>query len=581
MKRLVATALVGLLARTLSAQLPAPQAGAPAIRLSGEFGSFGEVYSRIGTPGRRPGETGRVYLNANAVLFGSVTVGVDLLATTEDRTSLGYGGLPGRQSISQLGLHPEWSWGRGHLGSVRDSYTPLTYDGVQLTGAAFDIHPGRLHLGAFGGRAAGAVAGGATTGSYKRTIGGGRIGFGRQRLGRPSTFFDLTVLGAWDDPHSLAAVDTTLPPNAPTSGGTAPVNGYAVTPEENLVVSGTGGLALLQGKLAWRGELAGAVHTRDVRATELDPGAADVPGIVRGLITPRVGTNADYAYFSALQIQGVRLPGATTAAPRSLTASLDYRYIGPGYASLGVASLGSDLRAIGAKASLRFARWTAQIQAGSQHDNLLGQKLHTTTRTRLGGTLALRVSRVWNATLRANLLTMGNGSADTLQWMDYTAWSLGVGQAFAFGPRRRVELLSLDYTYQDAGDANPRRASTLFSAHVATARLTIRLAPGFQLTPSVGITRSQSDTAAPRTRATYGVGGAGRLWGGRLTATGSVGRSTYSRSNTWTGVFGSRAQLTTQDDLVLNVQFNRFRDTAGASSWFNERTVSLRWARRF
>jgi hypothetical protein len=144
-----------------------------------------------------------------------------------------------------------------------------------------------------------------------------------------------------------------------------------------------------------------------------------------------------------------------------------------------------------------------------------------------------------------------------------------------------VESLSFDYTYQDAGDANPRRANTEFNSHTANARLTIRLGTDVQLTPAVGFGRSRSDTAAAVTRATYGAGVAWRLLGGRLVTTGSLGRSTYSRSNTWTGALGSRFQLTPQDDLVLNVQFNRFRDVAGPGAWFNEQTVNLRWARRF
>lgn len=573
--------LAAVAATPLTAQVPSlPPAGAPPIRFSGELGSFGEVYRRAGTPGRRPGETGRVYLNGNAVLFGSVMVGVDLLATTEDGTSLGYGATTGRQNISQLGLHPQWGWGRAHLGSFSDAYTPLTYNGVQLTGAAFDVDPGRVRVGAFGGRAAGAVPGGATTGSFRRTVAGGRVGIGRQTPGRPSTFFDVVLVRAWDDPNSLS-VDTTLPPNAPTTGAPATVNPYAVTPEDNLVVAGVGGLTFLQGRLAWRGELATAVHTRDRRATALDDDQVDVPGLLRGLVTPRVGTHLDYAYSSELQLRVRHLPGATPSSPRTLIASLGYRHIGPGYTSLGVASLGNDLRALDARASVRFGRWSAQLQTGRQSDNLIGQKLSTTTRYRAGGTLTLRATRAWTATLRASLLTMGNGSADTLQWMDYRAWSLGMGHTVSLGPRRRVESLSFDYNYQDAGDANPRRASTEFNAHTANARLTIRLGTALQLTPAVGFARSRSDTAPAVTRATYGAGVAWRLLGGRLTTTGSLGRSTYSRSNTWTGTFGSRFQLTSQDDLVLHVQFNRFRDVAASGTWFDEQTVNLRWARRF
>jgi len=418
-------------AAPLAAQLPQlPAAGTPAIRFSGELSTFGELYRRAGAPGRRPGETGRVFLNANATLFGTVTVGVDLLASSEDGASLGgSNNLPGRQTISQLGLHPQWRWGRGHLGAFSDNYSPFTYSAVTLRGAAFDVQAGPVRIGALGGRAMSAVSGGAVNGTYRRTMAGGRIGVGRQETGVASSFVTLTMLRAWDDPGSLPPVDTTLPPNAPVPGGVSVVNPYAVTPEENVVASAAAGLSFLQGKLAWRGELAGAVHTRDVRASELDSSVADVPGALRGLMTPRVGTHGDYAFSSEIQLRRLPLPGATPRSPRSLTATFTYRYVGPGFSSLGVATLANDAQAFDGRASVRFARWSAQLQAGTQHDNLAGQKISTTTRFRLSTNFNLRVSRVWNASLRASVSTMANGRVDTLNWMGYNARSAGMSHA--------------------------------------------------------------------------------------------------------------------------------------------------------
>ena len=564
----------------LAAQLPSlPSQGPRARGFCGVRGRCGVLSRRAAAPGRRPDESLRLYLNADASLFGSLTVGVDLLVTTEDGFSLGASGLPGRQNISALGLHPRWKWGSAHLGSFSDSYSPLTWNGVLVRGAAFDLRPGRLQLAAFGGRSAAPVVGGAVNGSYQRAIAGGRVGFGHEQFGRPSTFVALSAVRVWDDPNSLPPPDTTLPPNAP-AGQPVPVNPYAVTPEENVVVSASGGVAFLAGKLAWRGELAGAAHSRDVRASELDTSAADIPGVLRGLITPRVGTHADYAFTSELQLRQVRLPGATPRSPRSLTATLAYRHVGPGYTSLGVASMGADLQALDGRANLRFARWSLQLQAGRQNDNLARQKLHTTTRHRLGSTAVLRFSRAWTATLRGNLITMGNGSADSLEWMDYSNWTLGMGHSFSFGPRRTFESLSFDGYYSRAGDANPLRASTDFAALVANARLAIRLGTSMQLTPTVGVSRSQSDTLPTVTRATYGVGAAWRALGGRLSTTGSVSRSTFSATDTWLAVLGSRFQLTQRDDLILNFQVNRYADTATPANGFDEQILNVRWARR-
>ena len=582
--RLVLALLAALpVTRPLAAQLPQlPQSGAPFLKFSGELGTFGELYRRTGAPGRRPGETARIYLDASASVLGTVTVGVDLIASTEDGASLGQSvsGLPGRQTISQLGLHPQWKWGRAHIGAFSDNYSPFTYSAVQLRGAAFDVQAGPLLIGALGGRADAAVYGGAVNGAYKRTMAGGRIGLGRQEPGVASTFVTLTMIRAWDDPNSLPPVDTTLPPNAPLPGGTVPVNPYAVTPEENVVASASAGVALLKGKVAWRGELAGAVHSRDVRASELDSAAADVPGALRGLITPRVGTHGDYAFTSEIQLRRVALPGATPRSPRGLTASLTYRYVGPGYTALGVSSLANDAQSLDGRAGLRFARWSLQLQGGTQHDNLLGQKTSTTNRYRLGTTFNLRVSPVWNASLRASVSAMSNGRADSLNWMDYSARMAGMSHSFAFGPRRRVESLTLDLNWQDAGDDNPQRSASSFAATSVNARLAIRLGAAVQVVPSAGLTRSRSDTSADQMRATAGVSASWRMWQNRLTTTGSLQRSGYSNGDNWMGVLGARLRVTERDDLTLGLQVNRYADTAVPDRNFNEETFTLRWARR-
>lgn len=576
---------IGPLGSALAAQVPRVPAG-PVLQWRGELGSYGELYHNSGNTNRRPGETGRLFLNSTATLFGSLTVDVNLLLTTEDGagSTTGFGGIPGRQQIAQFGLHPQWRWGRGHLGSFSDQYTPLTYSGVRVTGAAFDLNPGLLRVAAFGGQSRSAVLGGAATGSYQRTTVGGRLGVGRRPApGQPGSYFDVVVMRAWDDVSSLPApVDTTLPPNSPGGGGAVAANPFAVTPQDNLVVAGVAGLSLLERRLVWRTEFATSVHTLDRRATPLaDETLQDYPRLFRSLLTPRIGTHADYAYSTEVQLRVARLPGATPTAPRTLTAALGYKNVGPGYVSLGVGSLPNDLRALTLRTSVRFRRWSLNLDGMRQRDNLLDQKLATTTRYRTGGTFTLQATRAWSATVRGNYLTMGNDLADPLQRTDYAAWTIGTGHTLSLGPRRRVESVSLDYTYQRAGDDNPLRTSSSFLAHTVDLRASVRMNTNLRLIPSVGVASSRADTNARVTRATYGVSGVWRALGGRLTSTTSLSRSRYGRANTLVGTLNGRYQVTSQDALVLTIQTNRFRDVATPVNGFNEYLVSLRWTRQF
>jgi hypothetical protein len=97
-------------------------------------------------------------------------------------------------------------------------------------------------------------------------------------------------------------------------------------------------VSLLEQRLAWRAEVAASAHTRDRRATELrDSVVEDYPGVLRSLFTPRVGSHLDYAYSTELQLRIPTLPGATRESPRTLTANLQLRSVGPGYVALGAA----------------------------------------------------------------------------------------------------------------------------------------------------------------------------------------------------------------------------------------------------
>ncbi len=99
--------------------------------------------------------------------------------------------------------------------------------------------------------------------------------------------------------------------------------------------------------------------------------------------------------------------------------------------------------------------------------------------------------------------------------------------------------------------------------------------------PTIGLARFQRGPGAAVTRATYGAGTNFRGWGGRLSVNGSVALSRYARSRSWTGTLSSRLQVTPQDDLLVQLQFNRFHDMAIADSRYREQVMRVQWVRRF
>jgi hypothetical protein len=586
--------LFAIAAAPLAAQTPvAPVAPSPPrVRLQGDIGSEGEVYRMDGRDPRRPGESGRVYFNPTITL-GSVTVSGNFLLSTEGSSLIGLGGLPGRQRINQFGLVPSWSWGKLYLGSFSDTWSPFTWGGVRVDGAGFDLSPGALRFGMFAGSSREAVFGGATSGSYSRSIAGARIGAGRRPdFGAPSRYIDIAVLRVRDDVSSLPPLsDSTPVPYLPDSLATepdtallphVPINPYSVTPQENAVVATSAGASFLGGALTWTGELAGSLHSRDVRASPLtDDQVGDFPKLLRGLVTPRLGTHADVAWRSQFDLRVARLPGATATSPRTLSLTVGLQSIGAGYVSLGTPYLPNDLQGVDLRASLRFRHWSLHLDGLSQRDNLLGQKLATTDRARLGLVLSTQPVRGWHSTFRGSTIGMVREADDTLGAVDYSARLFGTTQTWAPARPGRVRSISASYTWQSTGDENPLRRSSALTSHTGDIRIAFPLGATASITPTLGLTSARVDTGGTAARATYGLAADWRDPGRRWAGSASVNRSQVGRTIAVGSRLSFRMDVTSADAVTLVLRTNRYRSLVDSARDFSERALNLRWGRRF
>jgi hypothetical protein len=523
---------------------------------------------------------------------GPLTVTANLLLSTDQGSTVGLGGLPGRQRINQFGVSPRLGWATLHLGSFSDTYTPLTWTGVRVDGVGADLNPGSLRVGLFAGSSRQAVFGGATSGSFGRTLMGARLGLGRKpAFGPGGRFIDFVILRAADDPTSLPPVSDTIPiPYLPDSLAAepdtallprVPINPYAVTPQENAVLSTSAGLSFFGGALSWSGEIAGSIHSRDRRATLVAGDIlGDYPGVLRGLVTPRAGTHADYSYRSQVDLRIARLPGSTTTSPKALMASVGLQSIGAGYVSLGSAFLPNDLKGIDFRAALRARRWSVQVDGTGQRDNLAGQKLATTYRSRFGLAVTVQPVRAWHSMIRVATVSMDRDLVDSAGAIDYSGTTFGTTHTWLPSAGTRLQSLSLSYTFQDMGDPSPLREATSFRSHAADLRVGLALGPNASISPTIGLIGTSVADSATKTRASYGITGEWRGPKRRWLANGSVSRSQLGRTNALTTRVTARFPLTAADALTLLIRTSRYRSAVEGDRGFDERTVSLRWSRR-
>jgi len=627
------------------------------VKLGGEIGAYGELYSISGRDRRRPASTGRLYFRPSITLFDAFSMSFDFLLSTE--------GSSARQNINQLGLNPSWSWGSAHIGDFTETYTPLTFNGVLVRGGGISINPGIFRFSAFGGVSKRAVPGGAEDGSYSRTIYGGRIGIGNEG----GSFIDLNFVRVRDDPSSISnslrilvpsggetwtidstriiqwnpgdvpgkvrielsrdggltyqvlfgydstantgsapwlvtappasqalvritsVADTTIRdasrapfiitvvPHEPDSTqvvAAASAAPFALTPQENLVTSLSWNLRLFENALTWKSEISGSVYTRDMRAAELDN--ADIPAFVTNLYKPRVSTRVDYAASTELNLN-----------LSSFSAKAGYKYLGPGYTSLGVASLLTDQQEFSLGTSLRFTSWSLTLDGARQNDNLINQKLYTTTRNRASGSLNVRPVNEWSMTLLGSYLTMENDASNDTMRVAFSNLMLGTNQMVMFGPQAVVQTIALSYMYQTSGDDNPLRKSSSNSSN--SANLSAIVSPGstFGLTPSLGIVSSTfyaPDSAMvlhekSTTTTTYALAAQYRALENKLVTSLSFGASAVEIARSYQSSLTSSYQFTTADVVSLSVRATNFRGASGPGGTYDEYVASLTVTHRF
>lgn len=454
-------------------------AGSPVFRLNGELSTFGELYTISGHQRNRPSSSARISLRSTLTAWQSIAADFNVMLSTE--------GSSARQSINQIDFNPRWKWGEAHVGDFTLDYSPLTLSGISIRGGSIQLNPGNYRLAMVSGLTSRTVSDASDRRSYERALSAGRIGFGRE----DGSSIDLLVVTARD---RLELLNTTTTATDTTSLETdSTQNPLAVTPQENLVASTAANVRLLDKRLQWKSEVSASAITRDRRSDELQ--VEGVPDFLADIFTPRVSSGVDYAYITDLSL-----------TMRRVAMNAGYQYVGPGYVSLGLASLLPDKQVFSGGVQLRHARGLVKLDGSLQQDNLIGQKLATTTRTRLTGLGSYRLSRTWNMTAALILSGMANDAAVTTSKVDYRNWIARTSQTISFLRKQGFRSLTLDFNFQHANDPTPGRQSSKMLSSSGSLGTVVGLAEYMELSTQVGLTNTEAGGQAAALTQTYGVG---------------------------------------------------------------------------
>lgn len=527
-----------------------------AITISGDIGTYGEWYSIAGRERRRPSGSARLYFRPTVSLFNAVSMSFNFLLSTEGNSQ--------RQQINQLGVSPRWSWGYAHIGDFSESYTPLTLNGVMIRGGGVTISPGLFRFSTVGGFTRRSVAGSAGGGSFERYLYGGRIGVGYEQ----ESYIDVQFVRARDVPSSFQqAPPDTLPAMDSTQVGTL-VNTLTESPQENLVLGIAGALSLFDRTVRLTGEVNGSAFTRDMRSSPLDN--EKIPSAVSSLFVPRVSTSADYAYVTGvtLDFHPVRVKGG-------------YRYIGPGYVSLGTASLINDQREFNLGTSVQLSGWSLRLDWSRQNDNLIDQKQYTTIRHRYNGSVTFRPVTVWSITVLGNYLNMRNHAANDTVRIDFSTVSVGTNQVLMTGSGGVFRTIALQYLFSRSDDGNPLRQDNGYRSHTMSVSTPLLLAQNLTMNASVNLVVSRFGAQAFTGTQSYVLTPQYRALDGALSVSLSLGLTRAPGTTSFLTTLFSQLRLSPVDAISLSLRRTGFTSEQLMSGDYQEYVASLTLAHRF
>ena len=536
-------------------------------RLTGEMLVTSEMYAQQGAQNRLPAEAWTMSFSPRMELVGGITVGIDALLSSQ--------GNQLRQNINQLGLNPHWSWGTAHLGDFTHGLSQFTTQGIRVRGLGLDLNPGALRFSLQAGQTQRSVVGGLAAGPvYARNMMAARLGVGRES----GSYLDLEVVKVKDNPNSAGAglviadtlaADTLFNDTIPSAFRPRPQT--EKRPQENLVSALVGQLTLFRSALRMKGSLAGSLITGDETSGRVASSALGRLRMVNGLMPIRLSTSGDVAYNleSDLSLPDGGLHGT-------------YAYMGPGYTSLGLGYVMNDQRqySLGGDVSLIHGLVSLQGQYDHQNDNLLGQKLATTNRNVITGSVAVRAGAAVTTSLTAMTSLVANDAPVDTFMVHNQVLSLSTSTAIVHHLRGLPAVALVTYAYQGVTDASGIAPAPAVRVHDLSLSEQLSAGRGMSFAPTLSGVFTQTAGSADQRNIFAGFRGQGKFLDGKLRPTASVSQSFTNGRR----IFAVRTQtsytLPTGVRLVIATRFTSY-SAYGSRRAFQETFLTTTLGRSF
>lgn len=348
------------------------------------------------------------------------------------------------------------------------------------------------------------------------------------------------------------------------------INPYAVTPQENLLLGTKGKISFIENQISLEFDGGGSVYTRDLRATEINLDSVDVPSFIKGIYKPRVGTNYDFAVNTFLNLNF-----------QSFNTKVGFKHIGPGYNSLGTAYLLNDIREYSIMNSVRFAGVGISLGYINQSDNLIDQKLFTTSRNIITLGLNAMVTSFWNSSFSANYLNMKNDSNNDSTKTDFGSFVISTNQSFLINPVGFFRNINLSYAFQNSNNNSYLIQNAKSAVH------TLNIGAGFypvqnlSTTLSAGFVNSSVFDTIKTFTHNYSLLIQHTEFSSKLVTSFNITSAFNDNNTSFRATLGSGYRFSEADNIGVSISFMKFNGSSISGGNFKEFISSLTYSHTF
>ncbi len=357
-----------------------------------------------------------------------------------------------RQPFNQFGVSPSYKWAKLHLGYKSLNWSTYALAGHSISGAGFELSPGKFHIGLITGRLLKPVkyidnpqVQITQTPAYKRR--GTAFTFG---YGTTKNNVNLVILKAKDDS---------------TSAGDIPMQ-YQVTPDENLVVSLISKQVIAK-NFIFDFEVAQSLYTKNMATKLSDTTGGFIAKAFPFLMKTHLSTTSSNAIQTSIGYQS-----------DLFKLLVKYQRIEPDFKSMGAYYFLTDISNITVEPTFKMIKKKLTLGGsfGSQYDNLGNDKSLRTRRTITSARMTFIPVPQYNlsATYSNYGLAQESGllSIDTLRQSEVAQATsqFGIVQSINLNGKSFAHNLMINFNSQKLNDRNKNTAQySEFSTNILSA----------------------------------------------------------------------------------------------------------------